>query len=62
LAFDRYFTTELRELDYIRYRLNDTPALAPLARLLGLPGAPAMAAAVFRKLAFMVLVSRRREQ
>jgi SAM-dependent methyltransferase len=62
LAFDRYFTTELRELDYIRYRLNDTPALAPLARLLGVPAAPALATAVFRKLAFMVLVSRRREQ
>ena len=62
LAFDRYFTTEMREPDYIRYRLKDTPALAPLARLLDLPGAPAMATAIFRKLAFMVLVSRRRER
>jgi len=61
LAFDRYFTTEMREPDYIRYRLKDTPALAPLAHLLNLPGAPEMAAAIFRKLAFMVLVSRRRE-
>ena len=25
LAFDRYFTTEMREPDYIRYRLRDTP-------------------------------------
>jgi SAM-dependent methyltransferase len=62
LTFDRHFTTEMREPDYIRYRLRDTPALAPLARLLDLPGAPAVAAAVFRKLAFMVLVSRRRER
>lgn len=62
LAFERYFTTEMREPDYIRYRLRDTPALAPLAHLLELPGAPATAAAVFRKLAFMVLVSRRRER
>jgi SAM-dependent methyltransferase len=62
LAFDRHFTTETREPDYMRYRLKDTPGLAPLAGLLDLPGAPAMAAAVFRKLAFMVLVSRRRDR
>jgi hypothetical protein len=59
LAFDRYFTTEMREPDYIRFRLKDTPALASMARLLDLPGAPAMASAAFRRLAFMVLVSRR---
>jgi SAM-dependent methyltransferase len=58
-AFARYFTTELREPDYIRYRLRATPRLAPLARLLDLPLAPALASALFRKLAFLVLVSRK---
>jgi SAM-dependent methyltransferase len=61
-VFGRHFTTKMREPDYIRYRLRDTPALAPLATLLHVPGAPALAAAVFRKLAFLVLVSRRKER
>ena len=59
-AFDTYFTTELHEPDYIRYRLRDTPALAPCARLLDLPFVPPAASALFRRLAFMVMVSRRR--
>jgi SAM-dependent methyltransferase len=58
-AFGRYFRSELREPDYIRYRLRDSPGLAPLARLLDLPGSPAVASAVFRKLAFLVIVSRK---
>jgi len=58
-GFRRYFTIELREADYIRFRLRDTPRLAPLARLLRLPGVPAVACALFRKLAFLVIVSRR---
>lgn len=58
-AFSRYFSNEFREVEYIRYRLCDTPALAPLARLLDLPGGPAAAVAVFRKLAFLVIVSRK---
>jgi SAM-dependent methyltransferase len=58
-AFGRYFQTELREPDYIRYRLRDRAWLAPLARLLDLPAAPAAAAALFRKLAFLVLVSQK---
>ena len=52
-------SSELREPDYIRYRLRDSRGLAPLARLLELPGVPAMASAVFRKLAFLVIVSRK---
>ncbi len=58
-VFQRYFTSELREPDYIRYRLKDSPRLAPFARLLGVPGAPSAASAVFRKLAFLVIVSRK---
>lgn len=58
-AFDRYFRSEFGEPDYIRYRLLDRPGLAPFARLLGLPGVPVAGTAVFRKLAFLVMVSRK---
>jgi len=56
-AFDARFRSELREPDYIRYRLRQTPILAPLERLVDL--APGAAAAVVRKLAFLVIVSRK---
>ena len=58
-AFRRRFDNELCEPDYIRYRLGDSRVLAPLARLLDLPGGPAVASAIFRKLAFLVIVSRK---
>jgi SAM-dependent methyltransferase len=58
-TFDRHFRNELREPDYIRYRLRDRAWRAPLARLLDLPLAPAAASALFRKLAFLVIVSRK---
>lgn len=58
-SFGRYFENELREPDYIRYRLRDRPRRAPLARLLDLPLAPRAASALFRKLAFLVIVSRK---
>ncbi len=58
-AFQRYFSSELREPDYIRYRLRDSRGLARLARLLEIPGVPPVASAVFRKLAFLVIVSRK---
>ncbi len=58
-AFDRYFRTEFLEPDYIRYRLRERTVLAPLARLLDLPAAPAVSAALFRKLAFLVLLSEK---
>jgi SAM-dependent methyltransferase len=57
-AFDRHFHTEFREPEYIRFRLRDDRRLAPFARLLDLPLVPAVAAALFRKLAFLVMVSR----
>lgn len=58
-AFDRYFRREFREPDYIRFRLRDRRVLAPFALLLDLPLVPAAATAVFRKLAFLVIVSRK---
>lgn len=57
--FERYFRSELREPDYIRFRLRDRRWRAPLARLLDLPFASGAASAVFRKLAFLVIVSRK---
>lgn len=58
-AFGRYFRSELHEIDYIRYRLRDRAGRAPLARWLDLPPAPAAASALFRRLAFLVIVSRK---
>lgn len=60
-AFGCYFRSELREQDYIRYRLLDRPGQARrfLAQLLSLPMVPGLASALFRKLAFLVIVSRK---
>lgn len=56
-AYARHFTSELREIDYIRYRLLDRPGR--LRRFLA-QHPPPLAAALFRKLAFLVIVSRKR--
>jgi glycosyltransferase involved in cell wall biosynthesis/ubiquinone/menaquinone biosynthesis C-methylase UbiE len=60
-AYNRYFSNEQREDDYIRYRLLDggRQALAGLLRY-RLPAA--VACAVFRKLAFLVIRSRKAER
>jgi SAM-dependent methyltransferase len=58
-AFGRYFASELREDDYIRFRLLDRPGRAWMARLAALPGVAAAGRALFRKLAFLVIVSRK---
>jgi glycosyltransferase involved in cell wall biosynthesis/SAM-dependent methyltransferase len=58
-AFGRLFVSELRESDYIRYRLLDRPGRKPLAALADAPIVSAAARAVFRKLAFLVMVSRK---
>jgi SAM-dependent methyltransferase len=58
-AFLRYFTNESREPDYIRYRLRQTPGLASLSPLFRMPGVPRVASAIFRKLAFLVILSRK---
>ena len=58
-AFNAHFRSELREADYIRYRLRDVAWRAPLARLLDLAPVRAAASAVFRKLAFLVVVSQK---
>jgi SAM-dependent methyltransferase len=59
-TYGRYFDSELREPDYIRYRLRDRPQRAALAALLNAPLAPELASAIFRKLAFLVILSRKR--
>jgi SAM-dependent methyltransferase len=58
-AFNRHFRNEPRELDYIRYRLLDRPGRAWAAAFVKLPVARAAARAIFRKLAFFVIVSRK---
>jgi SAM-dependent methyltransferase len=58
-TYRRYFTIELRESDYIRYRLLDRPGRSALARFAGASWAAPLARAVFRKLAFLVIVSRK---
>jgi ubiquinone/menaquinone biosynthesis C-methylase UbiE len=58
-AFDRFFTNELRESDYIRYRLLDRPGREMPARIAGWSFMAPVARAVFRKLAFLVILSRK---
>jgi SAM-dependent methyltransferase len=58
-AFDRYFQREPREHDYIRYRLLDRPGRKAMASLLHVPVVSAVACAIFRKLAFLVIVARK---
>jgi SAM-dependent methyltransferase len=55
-AYNNYFTNELREIDYIRYRLLDRPS-AIRAILAKHP--PPFAAELFRKLGFLVILSRK---
>jgi SAM-dependent methyltransferase len=61
-SFNRYFRNETREADYIRYRLCQQPWRAPAARLLALPPARIAAVALFRKLAFLVILSRKEDR
>jgi len=56
-TYGRYFQSECREPDYIRYRLRTHRSGPFLARLLNLPLATPLATAPFRKLAFLVIVS-----
>lgn len=56
-AFGRYFSNRFCESDYIRFRLLDRPGRQALAWIAGLPLIAAAARAVFRRLAFMVIVS-----
>jgi len=61
-TFERYFRSEGREADYIRYRLCRRRWRAPAARLLSLPPARAAAISLFRKLAFLVIESRKEDR
>jgi SAM-dependent methyltransferase len=58
-TYGRYFQSETRELDYIRYRLMDAPGRAWIVSALRLPGAGFAARAILRKLAFFVILSRK---
>jgi SAM-dependent methyltransferase len=58
-AFGRYFRNEMRESDYIRFRLLDRPGRGWVARVVELPMAAAVSRVLFRKLAFLVILSRK---
>jgi hypothetical protein len=58
-TYARYFRNETQELDYIRYRLLDRPGREWVVRVLRFPLAAWAARALFRKLAFFVIVSRK---
>ena len=58
-TFSRYFRSEMRESDYIRFRLLDRRGREWIARAVSLPLAAPAARALFRKLAFLVILSRK---
>lgn len=58
-TFGRYFRSEMRESDYIRFRLLDRPGRQWIAGAVRLPGAAAASRALFRKLAFLVILSEK---
>ena len=61
-TYARYFNSDMREADYIGYRLMDRPTTVRrlLRSSLKLPLVAAASSALFRKLAFLVIVSRQR--
>jgi len=61
-TYAKYFRSELREPEYIRYRLmdNPTPLRRFLARSSHWPVFKQVEAAILRKLAFLVIVSTKR--
>lgn len=61
-AYERYFTNELHEEEYIRYRLRDRTSGVRRLVERSTHVAPALAVekALFRKLAFLVIVSTKR--
>ncbi len=60
-TYARYFRSELCEREYIRFRLLDRPGRARgfLARLVEIPGIRDASVALFRKLAFLVIMSQK---
>lgn len=60
-AYGRRFSSKLREIDYIRYRLLSRPGRGWVLPFLRLPLATPLAEAVFRKLAFLVILSRKEQ-
>jgi SAM-dependent methyltransferase len=59
-TYNRYFDSQLIEEEYIRYRLLDRPGRGWVLPVLRLPLATAAANELFRKLAFLVILSTKR--
>ncbi|MCZ2155846.1 MAG: class I SAM-dependent methyltransferase [Bryobacterales bacterium] len=58
-CYSRYFQNELIEEQYIRFRLLDRPGREWIVNLLRLPWMMPVAKVIFRKLAFLVILSRK---
>ena len=58
-TYGRYFRSESRELEYIRFRLLDRPGRGWIAAALRFPPFAFAAPALFRKLAFFVILSQK---
>lgn len=58
-TFGLYFTSELRETDYIVYRLKQRPGRDAIAAAVSRGPLAGPARALFRKLAFLVILSRK---
>jgi SAM-dependent methyltransferase len=58
-TFGLYFASELRETDYILYRLRQRPGRRAIAAMVARGPLAPVARAVFRKLAFLVILSRK---
>jgi len=61
-AYNRSFRNQTIEAEYIRFRLCQKPWRAPLAGLLRVAPTRAAAVALFRKLAFFVILSRKEDR
>jgi SAM-dependent methyltransferase len=61
-TFGRYFQNEMRESDYIEFRLLDRPGRRWIARTVSLPLLAPASRALFRKLAFLVILSRKEKR
>ena len=59
--FNRYFTLQMIEEDYIKYRLSFSPGLSWLYQILKIPLMPEVSGILMQKLAGMVFLAKKKE-
>ncbi|NEQ64727.1 MAG: class I SAM-dependent methyltransferase [Symploca sp. SIO2D2] len=59
--FNRYFTVEMIEKDYIKYKLSFNPRLSWLDQILKIPLMPELSSILMQKLAGMVFLAKKKE-